>query len=336
MSKFDYFLVGFGEREINFLIGVFCLISDKLPLLGERALVPEDATILFVCLDSHEGRAFWLNHEIKNGRTFKIACASEPVSDAQWHLQMPFRVYGGSGIQHVLSNLFEESKRATVISSADTAITTHSLDKVTTSPAAQKVAAPCLDSLYTQLAEEKNMELHFPEEAVIVVLPANGQCYSNRSPRKWLSLLPDILAIHSAYPENYQVISETADSEYKKYPIESYRWCRALFFAKGRVLSEAEKLQLYQLKQWPNFTYLSHHAKHLALAGQLVRAPCSISELTKSLDVSPEFVIDFINACMAIGLVHDYISPRPTEVKSVNTKKRNPLSALLHRLGVMQ
>lgn len=323
MNTHDYYLFGWNENNTKVLASFFCLIGDKLPLLGMRTLNPENASIWLVDVDSSEGRTFWqaalynrsAARRIHDAGYFLVALAPQAISDADYWIGHPLRIYGDTGVLTVLTQIHK------ALSSPPVA---------TYMPLHERRSE---DSLFMKLAHKENIELIFPEQIRLWVDAKNEQCWSNHHPRQWLEFFPQLIAIQPAYEEMFELLATTSSLDCQAYPIDSIKWCSALFLWKGEPSPQASQQHTYHLKNWPNFTNLPHHPKHLSLTTLLVRYPHTIEELMADTKLTREFIQNFINACAAIDLLHANPSRDPDKLRA-KPLGRNPLRALLSRLGV--
>lgn len=324
MSRYNYYLHGWNKNDANVLASFLYLVGDKVPLLGVRTQNPLDAAIWLVDLGNEEGREFW-QEVISNpaaGRSahdaghFKIALSHEPITSEHLFISKPLRINGETGVLTVLKKMLDGIATPT---SANAFVTTGERRS--------------LGSLFMQIAHKENIELTFPDQVWILIDSQNEQCWSNRHPRQWIRFFPQLIAIQPATEAVFQSLAVGTNPDCQPYPIESIKWCLGLLLWKGLPSPQAAQQQSYQLKNWPNFTNLPHHPKHMILTNHLVRHPRKIDELMEDTELSREFIQNFINACMAIDLLH----ANPSRVVNVQRDKRggyNPLRALLSRLGV--
>ncbi|MDH2917657.1 MAG: hypothetical protein PXX73_00475 [Sideroxydans sp.] len=324
MSTHNYYLHGWNENDANVLASFLYLIGDKLPLLGDRTLNPLDASIWLADLDSEEGREFWqealdqpaAGRRASDAGHFKIALSRQPIATNHLLIRNPLRINGETGVLTVLRKMLDGIAEPNLASAFVTTGERRSLG-----------------SLFMQIAHKENVELIFPEQVWVLVDSKNEQCWANRHPRQWIRFFPQLMAIQPATEAVFQSLAVSSNPDCQAYPIDSIKWCLGLFLWKGEPSPQAAQQQTYQLKNWPNFTSLPHHPKHLSLTNHLVRHPRKIEELMEDTELSREFIQNFINACMAIDLLH------ATPSRALNDKRDkrigyNPLRALLSRLGV--
>lgn len=313
-DTYHYYLHGWNNSDSQALASLVLLIADKLPLLGKRVLHPEQAAIWLIDVGNADGLRFWRSankHETASNAAgagrFKVALSPDTFGEARWFIKKnPLRLNGDAGVLTVLA-------------------------QVLSPPAAEQVHP--LDALLTQIANRQSVELLFPEQVFVLIDAQQGQCWSNRHPRQWMRFFPQLVAIQPVSTEVFESLAMKNNPTCQAYPIDSIKWCSALFLWKGEASPQAARQQSYQLKNWPNFTHLPYHPKHMSLTNLLLRHPRTVDDLMEDVELSREFVQNFINACMAIDLLH--INPSATKNNKSNQRGgSNPLKALLSRLGV--
>ncbi len=95
----------------------------------------------------------------------------------------------------------------------------------------------------------------------------------------------------------------------QKRPLFQLVYCAALFGSEGRLFPHSDPNDLVFLVDEPDFGSVPYTAEHRNLARQMLDGPASIAGIAKFAGVDIHTVIDFCNACEAVGLIRKGVSP---------------------------
>ncbi len=84
-------------------------------------------------------------------------------------------------------------------------------------------------------------------------------------------------------------------------PLARLRWLAALHGFDGRLQPELAQAGRFKLSKWLQSE--REYPKHFRIATAMLKQPCTIDELAAASGAGADEVVDFINACHAIGLV---------------------------------
>ncbi len=77
----------------------------------------------------------------------------------------------------------------------------------------------------------------------------------------------------------------------------------ALYGSEGRLLEGRDRNELIRLSYTPNFNFLPHNSRHLALADYLSTCACTVEVVSKETGIELCDVISFVNACYVINAI---------------------------------
>ena len=86
-------------------------------------------------------------------------------------------------------------------------------------------------------------------------------------------------------------------------PLGRLIYCAALFGAEGRLVLNADPDDKLKLTDWPDFNAVPHLPEHRTVAKFMLVNTADLADIAAATDVSIRVVVDFCNACEAVGLV---------------------------------
>lgn len=98
-------------------------------------------------------------------------------------------------------------------------------------------------------------------------------------------------------------VAEAMLTSDKLAPLSHLIYCAALFGSEGRLMLNSNPQDRLHLIGTPNFDAVPHLQEHKKIARYLMAAESDLADIAEATGVSISIVIDFCNACEAIGLV---------------------------------
>ena len=86
-------------------------------------------------------------------------------------------------------------------------------------------------------------------------------------------------------------------------PLSHLIYCAALFGSEGRLMLNSNTEDHLSLIGTPNFNVVPHLPEHKTIARYMMTEDTDLAGIAEKTSVNPSIVIDFCNACEAIGLV---------------------------------
>jgi hypothetical protein len=86
-------------------------------------------------------------------------------------------------------------------------------------------------------------------------------------------------------------------------PLGRLVYCAALFGSEGRLLLNSDPKDELRLVDWPDFHSVPHLAEHRTIAKFMLVNSATLPDIASSTGAGIGVVIDFCNACEAVGLV---------------------------------
>lgn len=85
--------------------------------------------------------------------------------------------------------------------------------------------------------------------------------------------------------------------------LDTILWLSILQSSQGRLLAGYDQAMPVHLKHWPNFANLPYQDEHIHLAAHLLKNTTTLETAAKKTQIALDKVIDFFNACAALGLM---------------------------------
>ena len=163
-----------------------------------------------------------------------------------------------------------------------------------------------------------------PDIPTILVFPEQNAFLSADDPTSIPRMFRD-----SALSFNVRELSDDAASAAlsmnNHQPLSRLIYCAALFGSEGRLLLHSNPQDALRLIDWPDFDAVPHLPEHREIAKFMLINAASLSDIAESTDISIGIVIDFCNACEAVGLVRRLPSGSPGPVGSDIERGSSPL-----------
>ncbi len=115
-------------------------------------------------------------------------------------------------------------------------------------------------------------------------------------------------------------------------PLSQLIYCAALFGSEGRLLLHSNPKDALRLIDWPDFDAVPHLPEHRDIAKYMLINAATLSDIADSTGVSIGIVIDFCNACEAVGLVRRIPSGSAGPVGDSAGSGRSPLLGRVREL----
>lgn len=119
--------------------------------------------------------------------------------------------------------------------------------------------------------------------------------------------------------------------------VNAFIWKLSIWTSKGRLPAAIDPNLPIVLKCWPNFTRLLLIPDAMRMTSLLLKGPYSPLEVSKVLNVKPQYVFAFVSACLSLGILSqiqrsfDAASTAvPAPIKT--NKKQNLFSKILNKL----
>ena len=98
-------------------------------------------------------------------------------------------------------------------------------------------------------------------------------------------------------------VAEAMLTSGKLRPLSHLIYCAALFGSEGRLMLNSNPEDRLSLIGTPNFNAVPHLPEHKTIARYMMAEDADLTGIADATGVSISIVIDFCNACEAIGLV---------------------------------
>lgn len=166
----------------------------------------------------------------------------------------------------------------------------------------------------------------------IVFFPESGVILSDLK-KSQLRNLGLIQVIHSNEIEMVEFTTETMRTfsqrqieEVWVLPVEILMWNLAARTSRGRLPLGSSLDEVYQLKNWPNFTRLEYTPCDIQIAAYWSKEPLSINQISQLLNIDQEHIYTFYTAALAVGLFEKTKTPQQS-VTNIPAKKpqRQPI-----------
>lgn len=333
--------------------GVFFKSMLQLVQLHLNALwdFEESADIIVVDVEQPEGQTFWEAHHLDK---LLIAYAKQNSCQAQWFLSKPIRVKPLVNLLNALAT-FKSTDEVTGTEHSNelqAVVRPESVkpplpDKKTPPPQEKSVTLPSetcfnpaeylLGLLQTCLKNGQIQSLSRRGLPTLYLLPQERRCFT--SPISMNQITDDQKMLYSSTAELIQ-ITHFSDKEFRAaiekytlraYPIETALWLASLYASQGRLMKGYSLDGFFRLKSWPNFIVLPYLSSHVSLAAFMLKHTASLSMIADKTETPLAVVIDFFNACEAIGLILREKNPH-VEDKNLPEHKRELFKTILKRI----
>jgi hypothetical protein len=310
-----------NQQFFNFLLKLTKKQLKKPWILSNR----EQADAILVDVDQPEGRKFWENYQEK-GKL--VAFSWLNAYKAGLFLPKPLRE-----IQPLIELLdrLAETHNDNPAKGAQTANKTSSATPIAVFEPEHYLLGLLQDALKTG----QPRRFSCGDLPPLYILPAHQQCFMAPTDIKQLKLFCGVRAsdIESTPLSETELFQAVQTQHLRMYRMETVLWFSALYASHGRLITGYTKEMPISLKSWPNFTKLPYQSVHMDLAALMVRQPMDLTAIATTKKVPLSTVVDFFNACVALGLVK--ISPQSsftTVTRSSTVSKPGLFKNILQRL----
>ncbi len=159
-----------------------------------------------------------------------------------------------------------------------------------------------LGLLQQAIQRGRTVEITHPAHPAVTVFPNENAYTSLGEPL----MVPDMFRTSSLEffkREISDVIAVVMLSVDRRQPLWQLVYCAALFGSEGRLLPNYDADDTLVLVGEPEFGSVPYTAEHRQISSYLLEAPATLSEVVTATGVDAGTVIDYCNACEAIGLV---------------------------------
>ncbi|MDJ0698886.1 MAG: hypothetical protein QNJ07_03440 [Woeseiaceae bacterium] len=159
-----------------------------------------------------------------------------------------------------------------------------------------------LGLLQQAIQHGRTVEITHPTHPAVTIFPNENAYTSLGEPL----MVPDMFRTSSLEffkREISDVIAVVMLSVDRRQPLWQLVYCAALFGSEGRLLPNYDAGDTLALMGEPEFGSVPYTAEHRQISSHLLETPATLSELVTATGINAGTVIDFCNACEAIGLV---------------------------------
>ncbi len=118
------------------------------------------------------------------------------------------------------------------------------------------------------------------------------------------------------------------------YSLESFIWTTCLLSSRGNLSIDCNKDKLYLLKAWPDFARIEHFPFVMKIAARWHYEPCTLSDLSKDMDVPQHYINSFFNGASGLSLFEDDQAKIAAQKKVKPRKKMGIIARLFSRLTI--
>jgi len=303
----------------------------------------QDADVILVSLDSDAGMQFWQNQLPHYPALCVVACASGTLPGSAWALQIPAsRPPSRKELVELLNALSAHldsrpaptaTAAAAEAAPAEPAPTTlaaddgaaiveaaepeiHAVDSAAVAepkPSQHPVFTPdrhFLGLLQKTLAVGEDAIFVLPGQAWLVASPQTQRYYSTVSLD---ALQPLLLAapddIQSRHLQAAKMLGSAIGKDMSPHPLAELLWQAALACSGGRLLEGCRPEDVVRLRHWPQVAHLPSYRKFLRVAAFMNQHAASLQTIAAQTGIALPAVVDFHNACMAMGLIERLAQP---------------------------
>ncbi len=159
-----------------------------------------------------------------------------------------------------------------------------------------------LGLLQQAIQRGRTVEITHPAHPAVTVFPGENAYTSLGDPL----MVTDMFRTSSLEffkREISDVIAVVMLSVDRRQPLWQLVYCAALFGSEGRLLPNFDAADTLSLVGEPEFGSVPYTAEHRQISSYLLEAPASLAEIVTATEIDAATVIDFCNACEAIGLI---------------------------------
>jgi hypothetical protein len=136
----------------------------------------------------------------------------------------------------------------------------------------------------------------------VLILPDHNAFVSSGDPTLIPRMFRDSAMSFGVTRLSDEVATAVLESD-KRRPLGQLIYCAALFGSEGRLVLNSSPGDELSLVEMPDFDAVPHLPEHRAIARHMIDHPGDLAAIAVSTGVSINVVIDFCNACEAVGLV---------------------------------
>ena len=118
------------------------------------------------------------------------------------------------------------------------------------------------------------------------------------------------------------------------YSLESFIWTTCLLSSRGNLSIDCNKDKLYLLKAWPDFARIEHFPFVMKIAARWHYESCTLSDLSKDMDVPQHYINSFFNGASGLSLFEDDQAKIAAQKKVKPRKKMGIIARLFSRLTI--
>ncbi len=159
-----------------------------------------------------------------------------------------------------------------------------------------------LGLLQQAIQRGRTVEITHPAHPAVTIFPSENAYTSLGEPL----MVPDMFRASSLEffkREISDVIAVVMLSVDRRQPLWQLVYCAALFGSEGRLLPNYDAGDTLALMGEPEFGSVPYTAEHRQISSYLLETPATLSEVVTATGIDAGTVIDYCNACEAIGLV---------------------------------
>ncbi len=145
-------------------------------------------------------------------------------------------------------------------------------------------------------------EVSHAEYPTLLVSPAHNTFVASDDPLSHPRMFRDSV-VSFAIRDLADDIAEAVLTSGKLRPLSHLIYCAALFGSEGRLILNRNPRDRLSLIGTPDFDAVPHVPEHKTIARYLIANAADLADISRSTGVSIGVVIDFCNACEAIGLL---------------------------------
>ena len=145
-------------------------------------------------------------------------------------------------------------------------------------------------------------EVSHAKYPTLLVSPSHNTFVASDDPLSYPRMFRDSVSCF-AIRDLAEDIAEAVLTSGKLRPLSHLIYCAALFGSEGRLILNNNPRDRLSLIGTPDFDAVPHLPQHKTIARYLIANAADLADIARSTGVSIGVVIDFCNACEAIGLI---------------------------------
>lgn len=287
------------------------------------------ANVVLFDVDTDSGRAAWNANQGLTRESIRVWCSRRgPTEAVKYYLKKPYRYQALVDLLTAVTGAKARSGKTVPISAA---IKTKPESKL-----AGKIFNPdehFLGLLLSATEEKQPVRFQRQNGASLYVEPTDWEYFYPESEKGLRSLCASVPAqIKVEIISKGVLAKQIAQEGMQGRSLQSLIWLAALEGSAGRPLQGWEEGGMLKLKQWPNLGVLQHSLDEMRLATFMATQAATLVTISARTGVARQKVVDFINACYAVGLLETNIATESVPELVTTNPKQGGIYGFMRRL----